>query len=717
MVLSVAKLKALLEQRGVSYEGVIEKSELSRLVDSTGDVITEEAETALEESDKSADTNFTSGAHFIEQVEDAKDSVWLVQILSFKEHHRILSNARWEAIQHRAAKFGVRTGILDCALDYRYCHSKGWNSPFLLLALPGHFEKKANVAMYNYSGSFKETAVMHWVHEKLNEKVQTIKNPFIFHHEWKSFSGNQIESEIRAVLFTNYCNTPMFFSALSVKFPGRVKFGVVCLDSPSKVELWKDIFSSKILKLPAYIIYSQENTYIYGNHPNEQYSFNSMEIFFKFLYPCSNDIFILSFCVANIMPWFELFISNCGALRRIRKLLWCVVKYNIILIMLWLPMIGIFQMPFLDRIPFLALKIFRVLCTSTLGTILRSDFIFFMNNPAYICSSFIIYIVIVTVLSKKYRGEEPDEDWFNFAQMRTLTYLRPNDFFEPMRIGGSDFLGGLEIFGSQLSQPSLWLQPSVSSEYIKYLPTWPYSPKSISERLQDNICKMEQVLNETISSASSMNISCSGVSKHNNSCCEYHKIKCSCVRQSSAMCENNQESFEDFRINPSPHNNHIVDSVASSSVLTSHSPSQDSQSTCTLQTLNDQNQTTSVSEISSVQHNADLLTLTSSTVNLKGRKTVSESTSNQPKSTSEPNIPPPESTSSPCDNGFPSGYIETYQCVICLDDFVSNVVLCGLPCGHVFHETCIIKWLNKDKHFCPMCRWPSYKLLQNTPHY
>ena len=36
MTLSVLKLKTLLEQRGVSYDGVVEKPELSELVDATG---------------------------------------------------------------------------------------------------------------------------------------------------------------------------------------------------------------------------------------------------------------------------------------------------------------------------------------------------------------------------------------------------------------------------------------------------------------------------------------------------------------------------------------------------------------------------------------------------------------------------------------------------------------------------------------------------------
>lgn len=36
MTLSVKKLKALLEQRGVGYEGIVEKKELTGLVEATG---------------------------------------------------------------------------------------------------------------------------------------------------------------------------------------------------------------------------------------------------------------------------------------------------------------------------------------------------------------------------------------------------------------------------------------------------------------------------------------------------------------------------------------------------------------------------------------------------------------------------------------------------------------------------------------------------------
>jgi len=46
----------------------------------------------------------------------------------------------------------------------------------------------------------------------------------------------------------------------------------------------------------------------------------------------------------------------------------------------------------------------------------------------------------------------------------------------------------------------------------------------------------------------------------------------------------------------------------------------------------------------------------------------------------------------------------TIICVICLDDFKPKSEVRRLPCGHIFHATCIEEWLLKKHHFnCPLC--------------
>ncbi|CRK96435.1 CLUMA_CG009851, isoform A [Clunio marinus] len=43
------------------------------------------------------------------------------------------------------------------------------------------------------------------------------------------------------------------------------------------------------------------------------------------------------------------------------------------------------------------------------------------------------------------------------------------------------------------------------------------------------------------------------------------------------------------------------------------------------------------------------------------------------------------------------------NCVICSDLFVSSDNIFTTPCGHIFHYTCLIQWLERSKS-CPQCR-------------
>ena len=47
---------------------------------------------------------------------------------------------------------------------------------------------------------------------------------------------------------------------------------------------------------------------------------------------------------------------------------------------------------------------------------------------------------------------------------------------------------------------------------------------------------------------------------------------------------------------------------------------------------------------------------------------------------------------------------EDYSCVICMDTYVKNERVHGLPgCTHYFHSKCIQTWL-LGKSECPLCR-------------
>uniref|UniRef100_A0A2N9IA01 RING-type domain-containing protein n=1 Tax=Fagus sylvatica TaxID=28930 RepID=A0A2N9IA01_FAGSY len=43
------------------------------------------------------------------------------------------------------------------------------------------------------------------------------------------------------------------------------------------------------------------------------------------------------------------------------------------------------------------------------------------------------------------------------------------------------------------------------------------------------------------------------------------------------------------------------------------------------------------------------------------------------------------------------------SCTICLEDFPAGSYVTCMPCSHVFHRSCIVRWLIKRPH-CPVCR-------------
>ena len=99
----------------------------------TSGVVTEEEVEESSYVDVSTVTNFTAGSHFLEQVEDAKDSVWLVQVHSDQNPFNHVINTCWKAIKYKMDRFGVRVGHFDCKLDRRCLISSFFGKLLVLL--------------------------------------------------------------------------------------------------------------------------------------------------------------------------------------------------------------------------------------------------------------------------------------------------------------------------------------------------------------------------------------------------------------------------------------------------------------------------------------------------------------------------------------------------------------------------------------------------------
>ncbi|RVW35537.1 Polynucleotide 5'-hydroxyl-kinase NOL9 [Vitis vinifera] len=56
----------------------------------------------------------------------------------------------------------------------------------------------------------------------------------------------------------------------------------------------------------------------------------------------------------------------------------------------------------------------------------------------------------------------------------------------------------------------------------------------------------------------------------------------------------------------------------------------------------------------------------------------------------------------------------TDKCIICLEEFATESEVSRMPCSHIYHEDCIIEWLERS-HMCPLCRFKMPAISTKPP--
>ncbi|KAH3708122.1 E3 ubiquitin-protein ligase RNF103-like [Dreissena polymorpha] len=464
MTLSVLRLKAILEQRGVSFENMLEKQELSNLVQATGPVRGEELQ-VTQSSEDTPITNYTSDLDFYEQVEDAKDSMWLVEVVV--EERPLLSDSGWHSIRLSLTKFGVRFGRFDCQHHTRMCTRKGWFSSRLVLAVPENFLSKANVVLYTYPGPMKVNAIFEWIKQNSNQQVKQVEDAYDLQDNWLTFPA-ALSPQVRVLCLSTLTSVPLFLSSLSVKFPGRVKIGRVNAATKKGQEIVKKL---DIKKVPSYLVLTKQKIYYYGYQRGEVMTFKAWEIFLKCAYPNMNDIFIWSIILTNIAGCFEVCLANGGIFKRVIKLLFCLFQYNIILLLVWILTLGLLQLPFVEHLTFTSLQVIRIFTLDPIFSVIRNDLLVYSSNYTIPVCTLLVLIAIVSYFKPSSAQESEEEsDWWNFSNLRTLNY---HNGWEMMRLRPFD-----QIFNPSFGTPAatdIEHQSPVtvnSLEYISLLPVW-----------------------------------------------------------------------------------------------------------------------------------------------------------------------------------------------------------------------------------------------------
>lgn len=485
--LSVRKLKAILERRGVSYTGVVEKNELVDLVEASGAVIEPDlsSQDQVDNEEDGEKFEFTGASHFFEEVEDTKAGSWLVEVIP-QGHRPSLTPQQWKSLKRKIAWFGIRIGTFRCENDPWLCHKYRWKKSAIFLSMPQSNQPKGNVIFQTYDSTSRPNVdnVYRWVNSRLSTKVQEISDLNQFRLRLKSELD---QNYIYVVLFSTLPEPPMYLTSLSIKFTGRVRFAYY-RSLAKQPRYSKELREFKIERLPTLMLFTPEKEFVFGLRKGEQIDYKTMDLFLKTLHPEVNDLFLGALIAVNLSCILEVFIMKGGILRRTFQLMCLLTFYNTSLILLSLPVIGLFQLPGLTPVLNTALKLCRSIMTTDMAAVLRNDFLLCTKYKCITMIGYLMFGVLVGWMRKKWKhyfgadddtDTDPNTDWLTqdlnyFSQLaQSFSYRNPQ-----INYASTSFEDGFEMLVRRLAVPDLWLQPVFPTDYIQQLPTWSFCCKN-----------------------------------------------------------------------------------------------------------------------------------------------------------------------------------------------------------------------------------------------
>ncbi|XP_061835561.1 E3 ubiquitin-protein ligase RNF103 isoform X1 [Nerophis lumbriciformis] len=583
--LSYKKLKTILECRGLSYTGLAEKKDVSQLVEKSGELTHGELYSAIKKEKEQTEagdissTHFSGEMHFYELVEDTKDGIWLVQVIA-QDREALLGKSSWGKMVQKVSQFGIRTGTFNCSHDHRSCIRRGWQRSTLIMSVPQTSASKGKVMLKEYNGRRIETEhIFRWMTSHMSHRIKTLRDTDKLLEEWRPDPLHPL----KMFLFAPLPQPPVFFSSLSVKFTGRIEFIFVDV---SRWDNQSSLLEVGVTQSVAYILKMPEGIYHYGNSSGEFLSVEAMDTFLRSVQPEVNDLFVLSLVVINLLAWMDLFITQGATVKRFVVLIRTLGTYNSILLLSWLPIMALVQLSYLQSLYGYSLKLLRYADTTTLASLLRTDWTFYSSHPALFLSTYLAHGLLVDYFEKKRRcGNRSQEDSStNLEWLASLWEWYTSYLLHPiasLQQAPSDWEDDPNFLLERLAFPDLWLRPLVSMDYIKALPTWKFGCGAADPpdgEPNDNAAQSSEHQDSDVTSE-----------------CD---------------CGNTDDGVLDKRSDWS---------------------------------------------------------------------------------------------------GWPCNMLQCSECVVCLETFVREELLMGLPCGHAFHQHCIVVWLAAGRHCCPVCRWPSCK--------
>lgn len=343
---------------------------------------------------------------------------------------------------------------------------------------------------------------------------------------------------------------------------------------------------------------------------------------------------------------------------------------------------ALLQLPYLDSFYGYSLKLLRYADTTSLASLVRADWTFYSSHPALFLSTYLAHGLLVDYFEKKRRcaARSEEESSTNLEWLTSLwdwytSYLLlPIASLQQVPVDQSDWEDDPNFLLERLAFPDLWLRPLVPVDYIKALPTWRFRAVN-HQREEKSVGETEGQTDSTDSDADNRMQSDSPPVDQTS-------------RTQTIDTPPDQISRKPIQPQTSRTQSDSPPDHSSGKVMQSQSSSDSEQEDCLCGAQQ--------------QH-----------INIHNNNCHCSATGNgasPPSSLSREEPQPVHHHHQQSDwSVWPCGVLHCSECVVCLETFVSDELLMGLPCGHAFHQQCIVVWLAAGRHCCPVCRWPSYK--------
>nr|CAD7256399.1 unnamed protein product [Timema shepardi] len=655
------------------------QGEVESLIQSQGGDVSHKARIANAPSS----SQFTGGPHFYEEVEDTKDSVWLVQVVpASAQGEPLLDDYSWRIVRNKVAPFAIRTGIFDCRLDRRL-------------------------------------SVIEWVRDQLSIRVKSIQNLEEMKCDWLGQCDGQENNtkstvssskDIKVLLLTHLLHPPLFLAALSIKFTGRIKFGMLSVKRDESEMVRKKLKLSDH-RVPSYMIITPEKKVVYGRRRFEHFNFDSMNLFLKSVQPEMNDVFLCSLVLVNMLVSMHFFhVTLCLWWKQLAQCVWSIFSYNFGFLITWMVILAMSRFTFVSYFAENILTFLRYVSLNDIGSMIRMDCQLLMIHPYLFLSSFTVFgLASAWVLRRKYPIEMEQESSLSSPWWEVLPvdshwincFFRPmSTLSRPLPSNNLELEEGIEMLIERLAVPNLWLQPVIHNEYIKDLPVWKF--KSLNRKEPNSDSESSRVLDD---SPEMIQLMMDGDDPRK---ALYHNTAMHC-------CNCNLERIKYRNVQSSPPN-------AKRKVKTHNCGISMDCSECVAATVDTGDVNTMLCSMCK-RNNIDNSSQSASTpcpclTKRTGTDRLLPAMMPNPESLAWDTDSGREGSEDSSDEGniTPVGMLPVSECAVCLESYVGGATLCGLPCGHNYHQSCIMMWLSRDNHHCPVCRWPAYKAKPGLTH-